>query len=174
MGHAGDFDVIVSGAGPAGLAAAALCAEAGLRTAIITGPLDPFEKRHDPRTIALMRPSVQLLKHLKLFTDELRAVSSPLKRLRLVDDTGGLFTAPEVTFDAADAGWDAFGWNIPLEDLHPAFAEKARNLGVEFVRASATGVAGERRELARIRLDDGGELAAPLVIAADGRASPVR
>ncbi len=174
MGHAGDFDVIVSGAGPAGLAAAALCAEAGLRTAIVTGPLDPFEKRHDPRTIALMRPSVQLLKHLELFTDDLRAVSSPLKRLRLVDDTGGLFSAPEVTFDAADAGWDAFGWNIPLEDLHPAFAEKARDLGVEFIRASATGVAGDRRELARIRLDDGSELAAPLIIAADGRASPVR
>ena len=171
--HAGDFDVIVSGAGPAGLAAAALCAEQGLRTVIITGPLDPFEKRHDPRTIALMRPSVRLLEHLELFAP-LKAVSNPLRRLRLVDDTGSLFSAPTVTFDAHDAGWDAFGWNVPLEDLHPALAQKARALGVEFVRDSALGVAPERRELARVKLASGGELAAPVVLAADGRNSRIR
>ena len=172
--QAGDYDVIVSGAGPAGLAAAALCAEGGLKTAIITGPLDPFEKRHDPRTIALMRPSMQLLRHLELFTDDLRALSCPLKTLRLVDDTGGIFSAPEAVFDATDAGWEAFGWNIPLEDLHPALANRARELGVAFISASATGVMDGRRELARVRLDDGGTIAAPLVIAADGRRSKIR
>ncbi len=172
--HGGDCDVIVSGAGPAGLAAAALCAEQGLDVVMITGPRDPFEKRHDPRTIALMRPSVRLLEHLALFDDALRAVSNPLRRLRLVDDTGGLFTAPEVTFDAHDAGWEAFGWNIPLEDLHPALAEKARDLGVRFLAESATGVHHDRRRLVRVRLAGGEEIAAPVAIAADGRASPIR
>ena len=171
--HAGDYDVIVSGAGPAGLAAAALCAEQGLNTAIITGPADPFRKYHDPRTIALMRPSVRLLEHLELF-EPLRDVSNPLRKLRLVDDTGGIFSAPSVTFDATEAGWDAFGWNIPLEDLHPALARKAKDLGVDFISDSAVGVASDRRELARVRLASGGELAAPVVLAADGRASPIR
>ncbi len=171
--HAGDFDVIVSGAGPAGLAAAALCAEQGLKTAIITGPADPFEKRHDARTIALMRPSIRLLEHLELFAP-LKKVSNPLVKLRLVDDTGGLFSAPTATFDARDAGWEAFGWNIPLEDLHPALAKKARELGVEFIRDSALGVAPERKRLARLRLASGKELAAPVIIAADGRRSPIR
>ena len=169
----GDYEVIVAGAGPAGLAAAALCAEQGLKTAIVTGPRDPFEKRHDPRTIALMRPSVRLLRHLDLF-EPLRPVSNPLRKLRLVDDTGGLFTAPTVTFDARDAGWDAFGWNIPLEDLHPALARKAKELGVEFISDSATGVAPERRTIARLRLASGGEVSAPVIIAADGRHSRVR
>ncbi len=172
--HAGDFDVIVSGAGPAGLAAAALCADAGMKTAIITGPLDPFAKRRDPRTIALMRPSIRLLEALGIFGEELRARSNPLVKLRLVDDTGGIFSAPSVTFDARDAGWEAFGWNIPLEDLHPALAERAKAAAVEFITASATGVAGERRDLARLRLDSGEDMAAPLVIAADGRASRIR
>ena len=172
--HGGDFDVIVSGAGPAGLAAAALCAEGGLKTALITGPADPFAKRHDARTIALMRPSMRLLEHLELFGEDLRAVSSPLRKLRLVDDTGGLFSAPEVTFDARAAGWEAFGWNIPLEDLHPALATRAKELGVAFLSASARGVGEDRRRLARVRLDDGEEIAAPLVIAADGRASKIR
>ncbi len=171
--HAGDFDVIVAGAGPAGLAAAALCAEQGLKTAIVTGPLDPFEKRHDPRTIALMRPSVRLLEHLGLFAP-LKDVSNPLRKLRLVDDTGSLFSAPSVTFDAHDAGWDAFGWNIPLQNLHPALAAKAQELGVEFIRDSALGVGAERRELARVKLASGGELSAPVVLAADGRNSRIR
>ncbi len=171
--HAGDLDVLVSGAGPAGLATAALCAEQGLRTGLITGPLDPFEKRHDPRTIALMRPSVRLLEHLELF-EALKPVSNPLRKLRLVDDTGHIFAAPPATFDAHDAGWDAFGWNIPLQDLHPALAEKARDLGVEFIRDSALGVHHDRRQLARVRLQSGGELAAPVVLAADGRASRIR
>ena len=174
MAHGGDFDVIVSGAGPAGLAAAALCAEAGLKTAIVTGPVDPFEKRHDPRTIALMRPSMRLLEHLALFDESLKALSNPLRKLRLVDDTGGLFSAPETVFDARDAGWEAFGWNIPLEDLHPAFARKAKELGVVFIRDSASGVAPDRRRLVRLQLASGDEAAAPVVIAADGRASPVR
>ncbi len=169
----GDYDVIVAGAGPAGLAAAALCAEQGLRTAIVTGPVNPFEKRHDPRTIALMRPSVKLLEHLELF-EPLKPVSNPLRKLRLVDDTGGIFTAPTVTFNAREAGWDAFGWNIPLEDLHPALAEKAKELGVEFIRDSATGVGPERKRIARLKLESGDELSAPVVIAADGRNSRVR
>ena len=171
--HSGDYDVIVSGAGPAGLAAAALCAEQGLKTAIITGPLDPFEKRHDPRTIALMRPSVRLLEHLELFAP-LKKVSNPLRKLRLVDDTGSLFSAPSVTFDAHDAGWDAFGWNVPLEDLHPALANKAKELGVEFIADSALGVGPERRALARVQLASGSEIAAPVVLAADGRNSRIR
>ena len=171
--HAGDFDVIVAGAGPAGLAAAALCAEQGLKTAIITGPLDPFEKRHDPRTIALMRPSVKLLEHLALFAP-LKEVSNPLRKLRLVDDTGGIFSAPSVTFNASDAGWDAFGWNIPLEDLHPALAEKAKELGVVFISDSASGVAPLKGKLRRVRLQSGGEVGAPVVLAADGRASRIR
>ncbi len=169
-----DHDVLVSGGGPAGLAAAALCAQGGLKTALITGPADPFEKRHDPRTIALMRPSMRLLEHLGLFTDELRKLSNPLVKLRLVDDTGGIFSAPEVTFDAREAGWSEFGWNIPLEDLHPALAEKARELGVEFISASALAVGDDRKSEARVRLDNGEELSASLLIAADGRKSALR
>ncbi len=171
--HACDHDVIVAGAGPAGLAAAALCAEQGLRVGLITGPADPFEKRHDPRTIALMRPSVRLLQHLELF-EPLKEVSNPLRKLRLVDDTGSLFSAPAVTFNAADAGWDAFGWNVPLQDLTPALAQKAQALGVEFIRDSASGVAHERQRSVRVQLQSGGEVSAPVVLAADGRASRIR
>ena len=170
----GDFDVIVTGAGPAGLAAAALTAEQGMNTAIVTGPADPFAPYRDPRTIALMRPSVHLLEHLNLFTDDLRAVSNPLKKLRLVDDTGGVFSAPPVTFEAAEAGWEAFGWNVPLHDLHPALARKAKELDVTFINDSALGVAPDRRTIARLHLESGETIAAPLILAADGRASRVR
>ena len=42
----------------------------------------------DPRTVALMIPSMRLLAKLGLWPGSLSEVAAPLRRLRLVDDTG--------------------------------------------------------------------------------------
>ncbi len=74
----------------------------------------------DPRTVALMRPSIRLLEHLGLWPGELRERTEPLRRLRLVDDTGAAIVAPAITFDPDEIGEEAFGWNFPLSLLIPA------------------------------------------------------
>ena len=58
-----DFTAIVVGGGPAGLAAAALLAQAGVSTALVSGA---ESASIDPRTVALMMPSIRLLAHLGL------------------------------------------------------------------------------------------------------------
>lgn len=165
-----DFDVIVAGAGPAGLAAACLAAARGFATALITGPR---ETRPDPRTVALMMPSLAVLEACGLWPGELREATAPLRKLRLVDDTGAPFAAPELVFSAREAGLDAFGWNIPLALLKPRLEARAGELGVRFLTASAAGCSTEA-DAATVALDDGTAFTAKLVLAADGRNSALR
>ncbi|MGE3874894.1 MAG: FAD-dependent monooxygenase [Parvibaculaceae bacterium] len=165
-----DVDVIVAGAGPAGLVAACLAAVRGFAAAMVTGP---ESTRPDPRTVALMMPSLGVLETAGLWPGTLAGNAAPLRKLRLVDDTGALFSGPELVFSAREAGLDAFGWNIPLAVLKPALEERARSLGVRFHRASVS-ACSVRSGIAALALDDGGALSGRLVLAADGRNSPVR
>ncbi len=165
-----DFDVIVAGAGPAGLAAACLLALDGRRVALVArGPGDA----KDPRTVALMRPSIQLLSHLGLWPGALKGKTEALRKLRLVDDTGSLFKAPSITFDPAEIGEDAFGWNFPLELLIPALFARAQDLGVIFTGADAAS-AHTASDGVTVTTTTGQRLTARVAIAADGRHSVLR
>lgn len=100
MSEHADVDVIVAGAGPAGLLAACLAKAHGFTTAMVTGP---ESTRPDPRTVALMIPSLKVLEAAGLWPGKLIEIAAPLRKLRLVDDTGALFSAPELTFSAREA-----------------------------------------------------------------------
>ena len=165
----GAFDILVAGAGPAGLAAAALSARSGAKTICLTGP----DTDVDPRTVAIMQPGLRLLQALELWPGDLQGHSSPLKKLRLVDDTGGILAAPELTFDARETNEDAFGWNVPLKALSPALRARCEALGVVFVSDSATGLE-LRGNFAAVARADGEDVSARVVFAADGRASVLR
>lgn len=162
-------NALVVGNGPAGLTAALALATAGIDTILI----GPAATRPDNRTTALLAGSVAALKALGVWAGA-EALASPLRRMRLVDDTGRLIRAPEAAFDCADIGLDAFGYNIANADLTTALerrAEQLPNLTLvrDTVRAAACGSSA-----AVVTLASGGTLAASLVIGADGRQSPCR
>ncbi|MGQ0456340.1 MAG: FAD-dependent monooxygenase [Hyphomicrobium sp.] len=161
-----DFDVAIVGAGPAGLAAGLSAAALGLDAAVI----GPRADSRDGRTAALFQPSVALLKNLDAW-DRLAGRVEPLDAIRLVDATGSLFRAPEVTFRASEIDLDAFGYNVPNAALTQAL--EAANVGrVTRIDAIAESVAIETDQ---IRIAAGGTtIRARLVGAADGRASPTR
>jgi len=165
-----DFDVIVAGAGPAGLAAACLLAVDGRRVALVAREQGDAS---DPRTVALMQPSIRLLMHLGLWPGALKDATQPLRKLRLVDDTGALFKAPTITFDPFELGEEAFGWNFPLGILIPALFARAQELGVEMSGADAAS-AGSHSGGVSVTTTSGQRLEARVVVAADGRNSVLR
>jgi 2-octaprenyl-6-methoxyphenol hydroxylase len=164
-----DVEAIVVGRGPAGLIAACLLARAGVKTTSIARE----STGEDPRTVALMIPSIRLLEQLEIWPGTLRDNAAPLRKLRLVDDTGASIAAPLLNFDAKELGLEAFGWNVPLAKLVPVLHERSISLG-------AAPLNGEIRELARngdaftVSTDSGETVRAHVLAAADGVQSSLR
>ena len=163
-----DFKAIISGAGPAGLAAAILLAIDGIKTAIIA-PVSAS----DPRTVALMQPSIRFLKFAGLWSPELQSISAPLVHLQIVDDTGNYVTAPDLTFSASEIDLDAFGWNVPLTQLIPMMHERALALGVVFID-DRTETSELQDDAIILRTLGDKTYSAKIAIAADGGNSPLR
>lgn len=170
-----DFDAVVVGAGPAGLAAALAVAISGLSTAIIAAPHKPAAKGPDTRTAALFKNSLTLLSNIGGWNTG-DAASAPLRAIRLIDDTGGLLRAPELLFEASEIGHDVFGYNIPQERLVAGLRQAALDLGPGLTVIESGGV----REItieedsARLVLAEDRVLTVRLVIGADGRQSVCR
>ena len=81
---------IVVGGGPAGLTAAISLAEGGVHTALVG--LRPAKA--DNRTTALLAGSVAALDTLGVWS-MCAEKAAPLRTMRIVDDTGRLWRAPE-------------------------------------------------------------------------------
>lgn len=163
------LDVAVVGGGPAGLTAAIALAGAGLSTALVAGPARPA----DNRTTALLASSVTALDTIGVWSD-CRASAAPLRTLRIVDDTRRLWRAPEIKFEAAEIGLDAFGWNIENRYLVAALARRGRALAnLSWIDDAAVAVTLDDHAVT-IALTGGDEIVAPLVVAADGQKSLCR
>jgi 2-octaprenyl-6-methoxyphenol hydroxylase len=163
-----DFKAIIAGAGPAGLAAAALLAKDGISTAVVAPATTD-----DPRTVALMHPAMQLLRYLDVWQPDFESRTAPLRKLRIVDDTGSVFAAPTLEFDSREMDLEAFGWNIPLKVLLPTLRQRAADLGVTFLDATATG-AISTSERVTVTLSNSSDVSAEIAIAADGANSVLR
>jgi len=159
-----DADAIVVGGGLAGVAAAIAVAKAGLRT-IHLAPSGP----PDRRTSALMMPSVDYLRGAGLI-DNPADTGHALTQIRIIDATNRLIRAPETLFDAAEVGLEAFAWNFANTRLMERFNSAAAALPNLDVRNA--GVAAFAA--GRLTLTDGMQLAAPLVVGADGKKSLIR
>ena len=163
-------EVAVVGGGPAGLTAAIALALAGVETALIS----KRPAQDDHRTTALLLGSVTALQGLGVWPACVSR-TAPLRRMRIVDDTGRLLRAPEITFDAAEIGLAAFGYNMQNRDLLAALDNAARLLDGSLNRIdSAARAVAVGDDGVTIALDNGDEVVARLVIGADGRGSLCR
>lgn len=162
-------EVVVVGGGPAGLTAAVALAGAGVPTALVAAQTGG----RDNRTTALFSSSVAALTALGIW-DPCRAEAAPLKSLRIIDDTGRLWRAPEVRFDAAEIGLEAFGWNVENRALVAALETRANALP-NFIRIADDAAAVDISDHGvTVALAGGGCVMARLAIGADGRRSLCR
>lgn len=163
-------DVIIFGGGLVGLALAAAFDSSGL-SAIVVDPADPETRTgaaFDGRTSAVSSSSMRMLEAIGV-ADALPTPGCPIRTIAVADglEPGGLH------FDAEPG--EALGWmheNRHLRAALRARAEQGRNLWLLW---KSRAVSIDRAEHGvTVALDDGRRLSAPLLIAADGRNSPLR
>ena len=170
---AADYDIIIVGAGPAGLSFARSLAGTGLKIAVVeklstdvlTNP--PM----DGRDIALTHFSVKLLKELDVWRRLPGDSISMIKEARVVNGTSPYF----LHFDHRDTNKDTLGFLVSNHLIRKAVFEALDGFsnvtlisGVE-VTAAMTNDAG-----GCVHLSNGKTLEGSLVIAADSRFSATR
>ena len=170
-----DTDILIAGAGPAGLAAACVLGAEGHRVTLVD-PAAPVTGEGAPgadlRTTALLQPARDLLARAGAW-DALVEGGTPLRTMRIVDASG----AKPVTrdFESQDVSGAPFGWNFPNWLLRHALLARVEALPAVETRFGTCLTALFTREAgARVTLSDGARLTARLVLACDGRDSPLR
>ena len=171
-------DILVSGGGIAGLTTAAVFGAAGFNV-ICVDPTAPITERDaagsDLRTTAFLQPAKALLEDCGLWA-RLDTHAAPLQIMRIVD-AGGDLPEPRVIkdFNASDISDQPFGWNLPNWLLRREMVARLADLpNVQFRPGVGTRSLFTRSAQARVGLSDGTRVLCKLVIACDGRASPMR
>ncbi|WP_313253584.1 5-demethoxyubiquinol-8 5-hydroxylase UbiM [Stenotrophomonas acidaminiphila] len=166
-------DVLVVGAGPAGLCLARGLADTGLAVTLVE--LQPAaalaEPAFDGREIALTHASRQIMRTLGLWERIDPAQVSPLCSARVMNGASPF----ALGFAAGNEDADPLGWLVPNHLIRRAAWEAVQGqAGLELVDGARV-TAIETGEAANtVVLDDGRRLSARLVVAADSRFSATR
>lgn len=173
-----DCDILISGGGIAGMTAAAAFGAAGFDV-ICVDPAPPVTERNakgaDLRTTAILQPARGLLEDAGLWA-RLADHAAPLNTMRIVD-AGGDHPEPRVIrdFNAADLSDQPFGWNLPNWLLRREMAAHLHAMpNVDFRPGTGTRSLFTRMDSAKVGLSDGSRITTRLVVAVDGRNSPMR
>lgn len=171
-------DILISGGGIAGLTAAAAFGAAGF-SVICVDPEPPVTAETDPgadmRSTAFLQPSIPVLQAAGLWA-RLLPHATPLQIMRIID-AGGATPTPRIIkdFNAAELSDLPFGWNLPNWLLRrEGLARILEMPNVSFRPGTATTRLFTRQAEALVTLSDGDQIAARLVVAADGRNSTMR
>ena len=163
-------DVIIFGGGLVGLALASALDSSGL-SAIVVDPADPAPRStaaFDGRTSAVSSSSMRMLQTIGV-ADHLAEAGCPIRTITVADglEPGGLHFEPD---DDEPLGF--MHENRHLRAALQARAEAGPNMWLLWKSRIADVDRGDHGVL--VALEDGRRLCAPLLVAADGRNSPMR
>jgi 2-octaprenyl-6-methoxyphenol hydroxylase len=173
-----EAEVCVIGAGPVGGTLACRLAAAGVSTVVVDrAPLPPMEHPDfDGRAFAIAAGSRGLLEAAGLW-DRLPEPTCPIEHIRVSDGRIGrpasrLF----LHFDHSDTGEEtgAFGWMVEARSLRVAINAHLHSLPALRCIAPAEASVERRADGATVRIAGGPSIACRLVVAAEGRNSPLR
>ncbi|MBT2144818.1 MULTISPECIES: 5-demethoxyubiquinol-8 5-hydroxylase UbiM [unclassified Rhodanobacter] len=167
------FDIVVIGAGPAGLCFARSLAGSGLRIALVERQEEAalIAPADDGREIAITHHSQRLLRELGLWARLHQEEIGTLRDAMVLDgdDRDGLM------FRHDEAGREQLGWLLSNHAIRRAAYEEVMTLPeVERITGARVGAVRTGAGGAEVGLDNGDTLRAQLVVAADSRFSDTR
>lgn len=170
-------DVVISGGGMVGLTLGLALAQGGLRTAIVD--LVPASTilvpTFDGRVSALAYASVRMLAALGVW-EALAPHAQPIREILVTDGQAGKPASPfSLHFDAQEVGAESLGHIAENRHTRAAlYGAVERQPNLELIAPASVKSITTEGGGAIARLEDGSEIAASLVIAADGRESRLR
>ena len=166
-------DIIIVGAGPAGLSFARSFANTGLKITVIEKQSEEqlADPEFDGRDIALTHLSVRILKELRIWERFGSDEKPPIKEARVLDGTSPY----HLDFDAENDSVEALGFIVSNHVIRKALFDAVRTLeNVEILPDLAVTSVTTTNSKASIVLSDGQRIESRLVVAADSRFSETR
>jgi 2-polyprenylphenol 6-hydroxylase len=170
-----DYDAIVLGAGPVGLALAAALAHERFSVALVerAAPAS-FEGANDDdwdaRVYAISPGSADLLRAIGAWQRLPGERLAPIETMDVRGDTDGA-----IEFSAYELGERALAWIVEHRELCSALLASVRSAGtIELIAPAEPASVAWRTDSALLRFADGRELSARLLVGADGVRSWLR
>lgn len=167
------LDVAVVGGGMVGAATALALARAGFSTALLEARAPAawsVEAELDLRVVGLAPSSLALLDALGVWTSIHEARASPYTHMHVWDAESGA----AIDFDAAAEGRDRLGYIVENSLVQWTLWQALEAAGVRRLCPAEVTAFEPREDRIQLELADGTTLAASLLVAADGAASPLR
>ncbi len=168
-----DYDIIIVGAGPAGLSIARSLADTSLHIGLVEKQSHAsLEKpKFDGRDIALTHLSVRLLKEMGVWDRFKEDEHWAIREAKVLNGDSPYC----LNFDVHEDSIDALGWLVSNHDIRRAlFAEVQQFKNIEFLTETVVEGVATNASSASVRLSDGQTLSSRLIIAADSRFSDTR
>ena len=166
-------DVIIIGAGPAGLCLAKALCDLDLKVALVERQARAAiaEPAFDGREIALTHASIRQLRDLGIWQHLPDDAASPLRAARVMEGD----CLHDMRIDAALAGKSELGMLVPNQRIREAAWKAVSDMpGLDFFDGARVHAVRTTDDHACVTLGDGLRLEAPLLVAADSRFSETR
>jgi 2-octaprenyl-6-methoxyphenol hydroxylase len=183
MADGGAFDAVVAGGGLAGGLAALALARGGFDVALVDAqtPGHLRADAFDGRTTALAYASIRVFKRLGVW-EAAANEAEPIRDILVTDGrrasalSKGALSPFHLHFDSAELGEDEpLGCIVENRVLRAALLDAvAREPRIRFLAPACVVAAKDEGPAARVELADGRIIRARIVVAADGKASPLR
>jgi len=166
--------VAILGGGLVGSTMAVTLARHGFRVALVdpASVQERAEPDFDGRAYAIAPGSRNLLDAIGVW-EGVAAHAQPISRIEVVDAAMGAAFPVELAFDPSEAGRSALGWIVEDRFLRRTLLDAVDGTDVDHLASARADRVAPRSACAEAVLEDGGILAAALVVACDGRRSVI-